>query len=144
MGVVAKMFLREQKTSPDGAVSYELGAVCRGEDNKDWSAATPSGNATLAGEALDVAWSNGVREVLVHQIPDPDGDWVLDSCAFQYGGCQVKFRRDSNSPPYGLKLELTVNAKPATEQLRRAFADGLLAGAAPRFRVEVADATSHG
>lgn len=142
MGVVAKMFLREQKTSPDGAVTYELGAVCRGEENKDWSAATPAGNATLAGDALDVAWSNGTREVLVHQIPDSDGDWVLESCAFQYGGCQVKFRRDRNAPPYGLKLELTVNAKAATAQLRQAFADGLLAGSAPRFRVEVAAASA--
>ncbi len=143
MGVVAKMFLREQKTSPQGAVSYELGVVCRGEDNKDWAAATPSGSATLAGDALDAAWASGVKEVLVHQIPDPDGDFVLYSCDFTYGGGTAKFRRDRNAPPYGLKLELTINAKPATEQLRKAFAEGLLAGEAPRYRIEFepADAT---
>jgi hypothetical protein len=147
MGVVAKMFLQQAKIQPDGATLYDLGVVCRGEDNKDWAAATPSGSGVLAGEVLDAVWANRVAngspaEVLVYQIPDPDGDFVMKSCEFSYGGGIVKFFRDRNAPPYGLKLELTINAKPATEQLRKAFAEGLLAGAAPRYRIEFADAAS--
>lgn len=147
MGVVAKMFISTATTGPDGSTQYQLGVVCRGEENKDWAAATPSGGATLVGAALDEVWAAKLAgeitaaEVLVYQHPDPDGDFEMRSCDFTYNGCLVKFYRTANSQPYGLKLEMTVNAKPASEQLRKAYAEGLLSGQAPRFRIDVARAT---
>lgn len=141
-GVVAKMFIQQAKTGPDGVTQYDLGVVCRGEENKDWSAATPSGTGILNGPVLDEVWAarqadpKAPLEVLVRQIPDPDGEFEMRSCDFQYGGCAVKFSK-VGGPPWGLKLEFTVNAKPASKVLRDAYAEGLMTGIAPRFRIEV-------
>lgn len=144
-GVVAKMFIQQAKTGPDGTTQYDLGVVCRGEENKDWAAATPSGSAVLLDPVLDRVWAAHATdpsvplEVLVYQTPDPDGEWVMHSCDFAYNGCIAKFHRPKG-PPYGLKLELTVNAKPASKVLRDAYAAGLDAGEPPRFTIRVANA----
>lgn len=144
MSVVAKMYITQATTSTSGATSYNLGVVCRGEENKDWSAATPSGQAVLVDPILDKVWADHAAdpsvplEVLIFQHPDPDGEFRMQSCDFSYGGCAVKFHRTEAGPPYGCKLELTVNAKPASKQLRDAYATGLMSGEAPRFRIEVA------
>ena len=103
--------------SPDGTVTYQLGVVCRGEENKLWAAATPSGSMkTGKTDLLDMIWrervsGDGLGEVEVIQTPDPEGDWLLDNCSFTYGGCQVKFRQKDK--PWGT-LELTINATAAS------------------------------
>lgn len=147
MSVVAKMFVQVQTIDPDGAAAFQLSAVCRGELNKDWAAATPAGTAKLSDPTLDAVWAAkqaGERadaEVYVELIPDPDGDWKMESCSFSYGGCAVMFRRQG--PPWGQELAMTVNATSATASLRRTFAEGLVAGHAPKFRIAVAEA-EHG
>lgn len=142
--VVAKMFINSETIGPDQNPTsvYSLGVVCRGDLNKDWAAATPSGSAKMSDPALDAVWAakrageRALAEVYVRQVPDSDGDWKMESCAFSYGGCIVVFRRTWKDGVGG-ELSLTVNAKPATAVLRQAFADGLIAGDAPRFRIEI-------
>lgn len=136
MGIVCKLFIQSAVESPQGDLTYQLGAVCRGETNKEWAAATPSGTLKCHDDddhVLSSAWShrpNANLEVLVHVQPDPNGTWQLDSCGFTYGGCQVKFRQAD--APWGT-LDLTINAQEATKQLRQQFADGLMAGTPPKF-----------
>lgn len=146
MSVVCKMHIQSETTWDPNPPTYQLGVVCRGELNKDWASATPSGSASLAdpllGEIL-AAKRRGERpsaEVYIYQTPDPDGEWQMSSCDFAYTGCQVRFNRLANGCPGAQKLELTINASAATAVLRKAYADGLLAGKAPRFRIEVEDA----
>lgn len=145
-GVVAKMFIRST-TIHDEQVqgqSFNLGAVCRGETNKDWAAATPAGSATIADPVLAKVWAEKqagertVAEVLVIQRADPDGDWKMDRCDFSYGGCSIALRRQGQ--PYGQKIEMTVNASAATRVLREAYAAGLLEGKPPTFTVTIEDA----
>jgi hypothetical protein len=145
------MFVQSATIGPDGSVMYQLGVVCRGEENKDWSAATPSGNAKFAAsDTLDAVWTAHLAdrsvpaEVLVYQEPTEDGEWKMDECSFTYGGCAVKFHRvESSGAPYGQELSFGVNASAATKALRAAYAAGLDVGKPPRFTitVEAVDAT---
>lgn len=144
-GVVAKFFIQAESVGPDpSSLSvFQLGAVCRGELNKDWAAATPSGSAKFVDPLLSEIWSakrSGERhaaEVFVHVTLAPDGVWKMDTCSFSYGGCAVKFSREG--PPYGQELSMIVNATTATATLRKAFADGLLAGKPPTFSIIFTD-----
>lgn len=144
MGVVAKFFIQQESVQPsvDSLSIFSLGVVCRGELNKDWAAATPSGNAKLSDPVLSGVWAEkraGMRpsaEVEITLRPDDKGEWEMESCAFSYGGCVVKFRQKVT--PWG-DLQMTVNASAATATLRKVFAEALVAGVAPRFSVEVQD-----
>jgi hypothetical protein len=136
MGVVAKMFIQSVSEQPDGSRFYNLGVVCRGEENKSWAAATPSGSMKHGvNELLAAVWDariTGSCEVEVLQTPDPEGAWVMDKCDFTYGGCAVHFRQ--KDAPWGT-LDLTINASGATKVLRDEYAAGLVSGVAPRFSV---------
>lgn len=133
--IVCKMYLRNRtEWSPGATPSYELGAVCRGEVNKDWAAATPAGTFKGArGPELDDIWQTvPLDEVLVSIIDDDAGDWLFVSCSFQYGGCAVSFTGKE-----GASLTLTVNAKPATKKLREAFMAALDGGEPARYSVVI-------
>lgn len=154
--VTCKLFIQSRNESPDGSASYKLGAVCRGETNKDWAAATPSGSMDGAkSPVLDEVWRKKVAgevtnaEVLctITTPPAPDkvpGMWAMESCDFQYGGCQVKIRHQANAANgyYNAMLQLTINASGATRVLREAYAAGLLEGKAPLFDLYFTDATT--
>lgn len=138
--VVAKMFIQSASTGPDGSTSYQMGVVCRGEENKEWSAATPSGSAKFAADSiLDAVWAAHLSEhqtpaeILVYQEPHDEGEWSMMSCDFAWNGCQVKFTR--SGPPYGQELSLNINAGPATKTLRAAYAAGLDVGKPPKFNI---------
>lgn len=139
MSVVCKLFIQSATEQPDGSRTYQLGAVCRGEENKTWAAATPSGSMKSGPDPLlDLHWrekqaGRGPGEIEVFQTPDPEGGWIMDRCDFSYGGCAVKFRQTDK--PWG-SLELTINATGATKVLREAYAAALLEGNAPRFRLD--------
>lgn len=144
-GIVCKLFIQTRTQSPDGTFMYDLGAVCRGETNKDWSAATPSGNLKhKANDVLDEVWNAKVNgeaiypEVLVYVLPHPEGDWAFESCAFTYGGCQVGFRQKSQ--PWGA-LNLAINASAATKSLREQYAQSLINGEVARFVLDFTAAT---
>jgi len=138
MSVVCKMFIQSATEQPDGSKSYQLGVVCRGDENKSWAAATPSGSMKHGPDRLlDAAWEakragTGAGELEVTQTPDLEGGWLLDLCSFTYGGCQVKFRQ--KDAPWGT-LELSINATAATKVLREAFAASLINGEPARFAV---------
>jgi len=137
MSIVCKMFVQSATEQPDGSKSYQLGVVCRGDENKSWAAATPSGSMKCGPDPLlDAVWADRLDgepvEVEVLQTPNAEGGWVLDACAFSYGGCSVKFRQTDK--PWST-LELTINATAATKVLREAFAASLVAGAPARFAV---------
>jgi len=135
-GVVAKMFIQSFTESPAGGGSYQLGVVCRGDENKEWSAATPTGTMKHGpADYLDLAWrerrdNGGAGELEVVQVPDPDGGWIMDKCDFTYGGCAVHFRQKDS--PWG-ELSLTINATAATKVLREAYAQSLLDGNPAKF-----------
>lgn len=146
MAVICKLFIRTRSQSPDGGIVYELGAVCRGEENKEWSSATPTGSLKHPGHpVLDAVWEAKVAgrvvnpEVYVTQVEDPDGEWAFEKCEFTYGGCAVAFRQKVQ--PWGV-LETSINARPATEQLRSVYADSLRSGTPARYRLEIEDAAS--
>lgn len=140
MSVICKLFIQNSTNFPGGSTSYQLGAVCRGEENKHWAEATPSGSLKHpANDALDAAFESASREVEVTITPDPEGAWKLVSCAFTYGGCAVVFRLAGKAPDYQHgEMTLNINAKPATKVLREAFAESLTEGKAASFRLEVA------
>lgn len=144
MGIVAKFYIQSESVQPDGSSSFHLGAVCRGEQNKQWASATPAGSAGFKDDVLADVWAGrkerGHAEVYLVLDPDSEGDWKLESCSFSYGGCAVKFVRDYHMRRGPGELSMTVNAAPATGALRQAFADGLIAGEAPKFRLAVVDA----
>ena len=136
-----KMFIQScnQPRNPADANSYTLSVVCRGEENKDWSEATPSGTwEKVVHPGLDAIWEarkpGDSLECYVSILSDPDGSLALEECSFSYGGCRVTFAE--KSAPWS-KMSLNINARPATEALRRAYADSLMAGKASRFRFEV-------
>ena len=136
MSIVCKLFINNKSESPNGECSYQLGAVCRGEENKSWAAATPSGSMKQVKDpVLDKLWADKdtANEVLVHVIADLNGTWLLNSCEFTYGGCQVKFRQKDS--PWGT-LDLTINASEATGYMRRAFAASLNDGKPAAFTME--------
>lgn len=141
MAVVAKLFTNTRsqfRASERG--TYSLSAVCRGEDNAEWSAATPSATVKLIDPVLDELWAagDGALEVYVFFQPDLEGDWDLESCAFAYSGCRVALRCNRGELRYGgLTAELSINAEAATQSMREAFAAGLVTGVAPRFSLIV-------
>lgn len=141
MAVVAKLYANSRTQFRAGEVgSYTLSAVCRGEENAEWSAATPSATVKLVDPVLDELWAggSGTLEALVYFQPDDDGDWDLESCAFAYAGCRVALRCNRGDHRHaGLTAELSINAAPATKAMRDAFAAGLEAGKPPRFSVAV-------
>lgn len=72
MGVRAKFFVHETRQNTYGG-GVTLNVVCRGEDNKQWASATPSGQITMTIRnelALDV-FKVG-REFYVDFTPVPD------------------------------------------------------------------------
>lgn len=145
MSVTCKMFVQSRTESPDGSTSYTLGVVCRGDENKTWAQATPSGSMERAVDpVLDAVWSKKVSgevpaaEVLVTQVEDEAGEWAMESFALRYG-CQVEFSRKANG--WGT-LKMNVNATGATKVLREAFARGCIAGTAPSFSIYFTDATT--
>lgn len=70
--VRAKFFVVEV-THRVNVTSIKLGAVCRGEDNKEWASATPSGTITM--DVLSAA--GGVfkpgDEFFIDFVPAPKG-----------------------------------------------------------------------
>lgn len=144
MGVAAKFFIQSETIGQDGLSTFQLGAVCRGELNKDWAAATPSGNAKLIDPLLTEVWKSkqaGTRkdaEVYLRIEIDPEGLYEMVDCAFAYNGCAVKFIRKYSSGLYTPgEMQMTVNASPATAALRKAYAEGLLSGQPPRASITV-------
>lgn len=136
-GVISKWFINGATEFPGGGKSYSLGVVCRGEENRHWAAATPSGSATIKGanEVLAAAFAGDApHEVTMTLRPDPEGEWVMDECKFTYGGCQVHFRQKET--PWG-ELTMTVNASDATMVLRKAYAESLIEGEPKRFAMTI-------
>jgi len=140
-GVISKWFISSVVQSGDGSKTYNLGVVCRGEENKHWAAATPSGQATIKtvghadDDVLSAVWTDDdPHEVTMTLRPAEDGDWIMDKCDFTYGGCQTHYRQ--KEAPWG-ELSMTVNAADATLVLRRAYADSLLAGEPGRFALTI-------
>lgn len=140
MSIICKLFIQHVAENPDGTRTCHLGAVCRGEENKDWAAATPGATLVIReNPVLAEVWDAkrlGTRanaEVFVRVIDDPKGDWVFEGFAWQYGGGAISLRQDA--APYG-KFTATVNAKPATAQLRATFANALVEGTPARYRIE--------
>lgn len=138
MSVVAKLFISCATQNPDGSLTHQLGVVCRGEENKHWAAATPSGSMKISrSEFLDMLWrehltNGGSAETEIVMTPDAEGAWVFDKCDFTYGGCQVHLRQ--REQPWG-ELSLTINASGATKVLREAYAAALIEGVPARFSV---------
>lgn len=138
-GVVAKFFIQSTTETPDGS-SYQLGVVCRGEENKHWAAATPSGSMKIgADDRLAALWNTSKNggppaETEVTVAPDDEGAWVFDKCDFSYGGCIVHFRQ--RDKPWGT-LDMTINATAATKVLREAYAQSLIDGNPARFAVTI-------
>ena len=102
MSVVCKMFIQSKSESPSSC-SYQLGAVCRGEENKHWAAATPSGSMKVpASDLLDEVWAARdatAPEVYVTVEPDAEGEWTMESCEFSYGGCAARRPTGPTSRP---------------------------------------------
>lgn len=73
MSVRAKFFVQEVAHSTNGG-RVVLQAVCRGEDNKEWSRYTPSGSITM-GVLNDAALAEFVpgEEFYVDFTPAPKG-----------------------------------------------------------------------
>lgn len=140
MAVVCKLYTNSRtQFRSGGAGSYTFAAVCRGEENADWSAATPAATVKLVDPVLDELWvGDGTLEILAFFQPDPAGDWDMESCAFAYNGCRVAFRCNRGDHRFaGLTAELSINADAATKAMRDAFAAGLASGKPPRFSVIV-------
>lgn len=141
MAIVAKLYTSTRTETVAGIHSYTLSAVCRGEENKDWAAATPAASLTISGPDIDEAWdAAGAQpvELLAYFQPDDHGDWDLESCAFSYGGCQVALRCARGDDRFnGHKATMTINASAATQAMRDAFIAGLQAGKPPAFSVIV-------
>lgn len=138
MSVIAKMYCTNRREFASGGHSYELAPVCRGEENKEWAAATPAGNLSIDHPVLDELWGSGPFEVLVKLTPDPEGDWDMQSCEFSYGGVQTKFRCSRGQNRYfGFSAQFTINASGATKAMREAFIAGLEAGDPPKFSITV-------
>lgn len=148
MRLIAKFYVSAFKQWPaaDTAGQLELQAVCRGEENSTWAAATPSGSLTIPadhpdGAAALAAFQRGgdgtSPEVHVLVELDPEGTWEFKACDFAYKGVQVKFERSKR--PQGDyrpgELTMTVNNSDATKALREAFAKSLTAGEPARLRV---------
>lgn len=136
-GVISKWFINGATEFPGGGKQYSLGVVCRGEENKHWAAATPSGSATIKtnDDVLATVWAGEApHEVTMTLHPDPEGEWVMDECKFTYGGCGVHFRQKEQ--PWG-ELSMNVNASDATLALRKAYAESLLEGEPKRFALTI-------
>jgi hypothetical protein len=139
-GVISKWFINGVTEYPGGGRQYSLGVVCRGEENKHWAAATPTGSATIKGDndVLNTVWSGEAPyEVTMTLRPDPAGDWLMDQCGFTYGGCQTHYRQKES--PWG-EMSMGVNASDATKVLRQAYADSLLEGEPKRFALTIEEA----
>lgn len=136
MSIICKMFTNAAAQDLDGTYRFELSAVCRGEENKLWAAATPVGSlASAKSPVLDELWAQrtGTVEVLVRVVEDAEGDFELSSCGFTYGGCEITLTR--KVAPWG-HMKLGINATAATLYLRKAYAESLLAGKPAKFRLE--------
>jgi hypothetical protein len=81
MSVEARFFVAEMTTysyNPDNS-KIVLRAVSRGEQNKSWASATPSGELTMqVGNPKAVAWfkeqMDSRREIRLRFDPAPEGD----------------------------------------------------------------------
>ena len=144
MRTIAKFYVSAFHQWPGSdAGQLELQAVCRGEENSDWAAATPAGQLkvpsdTEAGAAALDAFRNATpAEVHVLVERDDVGEWEMKDCGFAYKGVQVKFER-SKRPSGDHRpgdLTMTVNSTDATRALRQAYAESLMDGEPARFRV---------
>lgn len=138
--ITSKMFV-QHRTDYRGSAAFALSAVCRGDENKSWAAATPAGSGESVADhdgVLGLVFANvvGSPEVYVHHDRDDDGHWTLDSCEFTYGGCRVVFTgKDPESHRSLGKFTYTVNAGAATEALRREFASSLIDGKPSRWTI---------
>ena len=133
-GIVTKMFIQSREEQTFGKPVYRLGAVCRGDDNKDWAATTPSGSVQISNTPLlDELFARQERELLLIWRPDVAGEWELKGCNFTYGGCEIKFAR---SQPWH-EATYSINAKAATEGLRKVYADSLVAGVPSKWALLV-------
>lgn len=140
MGIISKWFIQSRTEQPDGSGIFTLGVVCRGEENKQWAAATPSGSAKIIGDdTLEHVWATRkelgaeVEMTVFTDSTDPDpGKWTFDSCSWTYGGCAIKLRQPGG--PWGT-IEMSINATAATNQMRKHYADSLLEGKPARFSV---------
>lgn len=137
--LVCKLFIQSQAVYGPGSSRYTLGAVCRGEINKDWAAATPAATLeTPSDDVLDRVFlqklAGGSPEVLCYTQPDPNGRWAFRKCEFSYGGVAVEFVYQGEAPNYGSgKFSMTVNNSEATKVLRRQFAESLETGKPSMF-----------
>lgn len=141
-GIICKLFVQARRQAPNGDVTYELGAVCRGDENKTWAAATPSGVAKqMVNPVLDDVWdarlAGAVGNPEVHVVirPSEDGSgWAFEKCEHTWGGVAVRF--SLKEQPWST-IELTVNNSAATKTLRELFAQSMIDGAPARVAVTV-------
>lgn len=143
--IVAKMFVQNRAQHHTAqAPTFDLTAVCRGEENKDWAAATPSGRGESLADSdgvLAAVFESHSNEVLVYLDRADDGSWKFERCSFTHGGCEVVFVGAETDPYRALgRLTFTINARAATEALRREFAESLITGAPSRWCVAFAAA----
>lgn len=141
-GIVCKLFIQLRTENPGGEPYYDLGAVCRGDENKHWAAATPSGSfKTVRHPSLDAVWQAKQSGLIVNPevlVTIRDGGELdrfrMENCEFAYNGVSVRFRLMDH--PYST-LTLTVNNSPATAFLREAYAAGLKRGEPPMMRFDI-------
>lgn len=139
-------------TTPSGQVqsgSASLAVVCRGEENRDWARLTPAGKLIIP---LD--GTTDTAPLVSHVTPGPQGrpeflvtigdvgeqEWEFVALDFagmrDPSGCRATFRRDAKVFPHTHgEIELTINAGPATNTLRRLYAASLEAGEVARVGV---------
>lgn len=127
----AKFFVQYRQEYPGFEPTYRLGAVCRGEENKEWASATPVGSLDIKDNdagLLDALWDRTTREVYVHIAPG--GTWRLMVCEFTWGGTSVTFVGEG-----GQKLSMTVNNSPAVRSIHDSFMEALRKGDPALFSV---------
>lgn len=147
MRLIAKFYVQTFNQSPaafgDDTGIVHLSAVCRGDENREWAAATPAGHLEIpsdagGGAALAAHRDSSVQGVSpeVHVLVEsrPEGDWELKTCSFTYGGVQVRLERRAPDHRHGV-LEMTVNNEGAAAALRKAFAEALIADEPARCQV---------
>lgn len=86
MGVVARFYVSEitRRAYDTSAVSVTLQAVSRGQENKSWASATPSGQLTMTiknGPAAEFFSERLGRDVLL-TVQDTDDDQQVHPTAY--------------------------------------------------------------
>lgn len=126
VAISARFYLTSSTMYRRGGRTYHEGnAVCRGDHNKEWAAATPVGSIKIRDEVFDGFDGSEFTALLVS---DPDGQWEVVSAAKSYAGHTFEIERyeEGSSGQWGTgeKISLGVRAgTPAHKRLTLAMID---------------------